>query len=504
MPSSPPEPRWTSRERNAAVFAGGSAVVALGWLLGFSLRVPLWDADPAIIAKPLVLSLVFPGGLGEMFNLGFILALVSAGYLACLWAARGGFRHSFPAVIAASSIAVVVLLPMRPLASPDVTHLAADVRTFWLHGGYPAWSENAPGKIDDPVARDVLVYTNGPSGYGPVAYALGGLSLPFVGNGLAANVAGQKAVAGLFLVITAFLTGLVAKRLGKDPALPAAFVGLNPLMLFQFAGDGHDDSIMVAFAVASLLFIFEDRWKDRAIGSGLAAAAVLSKFALILAAPVVLASWFPRWRRQAALAVCALGLAVIAVFALRYGPRLGTLGPATAFSLTVPQAVVGHWFDGGLGFRHWTVLLSYITFMFASAVIVSIHPLDRLEDRIAAIATVMWVFVYACSPGMLPWYQFWYLPFAALSGRRWLMASSLVFSIGAFGPVLALHWQSALHASLGWSRPVDPVVLLLWAATGLTAFGFWWSGHAGLRANRTVRTRQTTRAMERRRARGRA
>jgi alpha-1,6-mannosyltransferase len=504
MPSRRPESGWTPARRSTALFAGGAAALVLGWLIGFSLRVPLWDADAAIIARPIVMSRVFPGGISSMTNVALILALTSAGYLVCLWALRSGFRNSFPAVIAVSTLAVIVLLPMRPLASPDVTHLAADVRTFWLHRAYPAWSQNAPGKVDDPIARQVLVYTNGPSGYGPLAYGLGGLALPFVGNGLAANVAGQKAVAGLFLVLTAFFTGLVAKRLGKDPALPAAIVGLNPMMLFVFAGDGHDDSIMVAFAVAALLFVFEEGWRHRGIGAALAVGAVLSKFALVLSAPVVLAAWFPRWRRQAVVLVCGIGVLVLAVFALRYGPRIGTLGPATAFSLTVPQNVVGHWVDGGVGFRNWVVFLSFLAFLVLSAAILWAHPLEKLEDRIAAVATVMWVFVYACSPQMLPWYQFWYLPFAALSGRRWLVASSLVFSLGAFGPILALHWASFLSASFGWQHPVDPFVLLLWAATGATALGFWWSDRSPMGTRRTATTRQTTRAMARRRARGRA
>jgi hypothetical protein len=474
------------------------------WLIGFSLRVPLWDADAALIARPITMRHVFPGGVSQMINTMILLGIIASAYLLCLWAVRGGFPRSFPVVIGASSLAVLVLLPMRPLTSPDVTHLAADVRTFWLHGAFPAVSANAPSHIDDPIAQQVAVYSSGPSGYGPVAYAIGGIPLPFVGDGLAANVAGQKFVGGAFLVLTAFLAGMVARRLGQDPALAAAFIGLNPLMLWEFAGDGHDDTIMAAFGVAALLFVLQAPWRARGIGAVLALASVLSKFSLVLASPVVVASWFPRWRKHIAAGLVLLGGMVIVVLALRVGPQIGTIGPASALSLTTPQTVVGHWVDGGRNYRNWVVLLSYAAFILIAAAVVLRHRLDDLQDQVAAIALLLWLFVFACSPGMLPWYQIWYLPFVALSRRRWMIVASLVFSIGGFLPILSLNWQNDLVLQLGMDEPVDVAVILLWGATAAAALVLWRSDSRSIRLTGAPASRQATRALQRRRARGRA
>jgi hypothetical protein len=484
--------------RALAVFVGSLLLLCVAWMITFSLRVPLWDTDDVTIAKPLAMRRIFPGGMSAFTQTVLSLCAITGGYLGCLWAARRGFPRSFPVTIGACAIAGLAVLPGRPLASPDVTHLAADVRTLWVHHNYPTGFGTAPAKYDDPVANKVVVYRTSPSGYGPVAYAIGGLPIPFVGTGLAAHVAGQKFIAGLFLVIAALFAGFAARRTRQNAALAAALIGLNPLFLFEFAGDGHNDSIMVAFAVAASLFVFNDSWRDRGIGSALGVASVLSKFSLVLATPVILASWFPRWRKWVAAGMVALGALAILTVVARYGPRLGTLGPATALSLTTPQPVLEHWLDAGRTYRNWVVLLSYVAFLVFGALIVLRHTLATVQDRIAAAGLLLWLFVFACSPQMLPWYQLWYFPFAVLSGRRWLIVTSLVFTVGAFMPILALSWESDIVRALGIGRPVDVAVVMLWLATGLTALVLWHYDSTNGRVRASVNTRQAIRAQQRR------
>ena len=507
----PPRPKQAARPRRALsretrtviVFVAAVLVLCAVWLFAFSLRVPLWDASNAVIARPVAMSAVFTGGVSALVNTVLLLTLASAAYVLALWALHRGFRHSFPAVIGASAITCAVLLPMRPLASPDVTHLAADVRTFWLHHAYPAFGKNAPGFINDPVARDVQVYAKQPSGYGPVAYALGGIALPFSGNSLAANVAGQKVVAAAFLVLTAFGAGLLARRLGNDPAMAAGIVGLNPLMLFQFAGDGHDDSIMAAFGVLAMLFLVQAGWRARSGGLALAATAVLSKFALVFAGPVVLTAWFPRWCRWLAAVLLLIGLALVVMLLAGAGPKIGTRGPATTISLTTPWTVVSRWLSLGPDGQRTLVGISYAMFVLVTALVVLYHPFKKPADMVAATALVMWLFLFACSPGELPWYQIWYLPFAAAAGRRWLVAAAIVFTCGGFLPTLALNWSNSISTQMGITNASDKAVLVVWTATGLIALGVWYADFSGRRPARAASRSRAGSAAPRRRARGR-
>lgn len=491
-------PRERLVERQAMVmFVAGVAVIAATWLFGFALRAALWNTSEAIIRSPLMIKVYTngydangniiqnaKGEVGSLVLITLLLAVISAGYLACLWALRRGFRHSFAAALVGTAVACAALMPIVPLTSPDAVHLAADVRTFWLHGKYPTNVSGAPANIDDPIAGKVTSFRQGRSGYGPVAYVIGGVPIPFVGDGLAANVAGQKAVAAVFLVLAAALMGLVARRLGMNPGLAAAALGLNPLMVYVSAGEAHNDIMMAAFGLAGLVLVLDTSWRQRAGGVGMAGVAFLTKFSLALAGPLIAAWWYPRWRWVFA---AATGLA-IAAFALLVAtenlsvvtsrlPGDAGVGPALATTRTSPWSILpdADPVTGDADTRRRFVAVAYGLLAVIVLAVIARHPLKTPADLPAAIATLMWLFIFAALPGYLPWYQAWYLPFAFLSGRRWLICTALVFSVGAFVPILALQWARFIIADMNISTPHHKAVIVLWVVTSATALGmFLW------------------------------
>ncbi len=458
----------------AAAFAAALAVLSAAWLFGFALRAPIWSVDTRMFQRPLMVA-VFEGGIQSLVECTLLVGLASAAYLVCLAALRKGFAHSYAAAVAGTAIAALAILPMVPQVSPDATHLAADVRTLWLHGKYPTNRDAAPASIDDPVAQQVGGFKDSWSGYGPVAYAIGGAPLPFVGDNLRANVLGQKAVSGVFLVLLAAASGFAARRLGRDPGLVAGMVGLNPLMLFVFPGDGHNDTIMMAFAVAGLPFVLAPPWRSRAGGLVAGMVGVLAKFAVALAAPFVAAWWFPKLRLLLA-AACLLALVGFSTLLItRSLPRVTSLGPALAFTRmsvwsTLPDGdpITGDWDT-----RRRFAALAYAIFGGVLAVVIARHKPTTPLDVVAAAGATIWVFVFALLPGYLPWYQVWYLPFAALSGRRWLVVASLAFSIGAFLPIFALQWAGDIQRVMEVSEPHHKAVWTVFVVVSGLAIGTW-------------------------------
>lgn len=496
----PPTERWNRAERrNAAVFAASVAVLCAVWLFGLTLRARLFSL-PIDTVRRSGIARVFDSGVTDLVNVTLVIAAATAAYLLALWALRRGFRHSFAAAISGCVLGAFAFMPSMPLTSPDAVHLAADVRTFWLFQRNPTVRENAPAAIDDPVTQQVAVFKGDPSGYGPLSYAIGGAPLPFVGDSLRANILGVKIVAGAFLLATAVLAGLMARRLGQNPGLITAAVGLNPLMLWQFPGDGHNDSIMAAFGMLALLFVVRSDWSSRGIGLAAGLASVASKFALVLAAPVVAGAWFPRLRPAFAALACIGGVGVWLVFVTGHGPNIGTAGPAFAVAQTTPWGVLSNAVDANHTAREWFVGLAYLMFGAVSALVLLRHRLEEPQDIVAAVGLVMWFFLFACSPGLLPWYQVWYLPFAFLSGRRWLIAASLVFSVGGFLPILALNWKAAIIREMDISSPVDRAVVVLWVAVGATALGVYWAGESRRRRAAERGPRRPQRRPARRRA----
>ncbi|MBI5947069.1 MAG: hypothetical protein HY875_02905 [Chloroflexi bacterium] len=470
--------------RAATVYAAGVAVISATWLFGFALRVPVWSADIRMFQRPFMSATAAPagwvgsfdGGIQALVNCTLLVALASAAYIVCLLALRRGFAHSYAAAVAGTAIAALAILPMVPQVSPDATHLAADVRTLWLHGKYPTDRDAAPASIDDPVAQQVGNFKDSWSGYGPVAYAIGGAPLPFVGDNLRANVLGQKAVSGVFLVLLAAASGFAARRLGRDPGLVAGMVGLNPLMLFVFPGDGHNDTIMMAFAVAGLPFVLALPWRSRAGGLLAGLAGVLAKFAAALAAPFVAAAWFPKLRYLIA-AACLLALVGFSVALMtRSLPRVTSLGPALAFTRmsiwsTLPDADPGR---GDFETRRRLAAFAYTLFGVILAAVIARHRLKTPLDVVTAAGATIWVFVFALLPGYLPWYQVWYFPFAAISGRRWLVAASMAFSIGAFLPIFALQWAGDIQRVMQVSDPHHKAVWTVFVVVAGLAVATWY------------------------------
>jgi len=448
-----------------AIFCGAILVLAVVWFFGIAMRASLRE-DVDVVARAGI-SRVVGTGFGQLVNAVLLLGLAIAAYFTALWALHKGFRYGFAAAIAGTTITSLAILPSMPLTSPDAVHLAADVRTFWIHGKWPAEFDGAPAQIDDPVANEVRVFRGQPSGYGPVAYALGGLALPFVGDDFKANLLGQKVIAGLFLALTAAAAGYVAGRMGQNRGFVAGIIGLNPLLTWHFPGDGHNDVLMAFFAVVAVGMVMQQSWKWRAGGVFAWLLGTLCKYGIVLASPVVAAYWWPRWRNQLAAITAIVGGAVVFIYSAEGGVRNGTLGPASAIVSTTPWSIIDRVFDPSQG---TIVATGFVLFLLLLAVVMMYHRLETQEDMVAAVALVLGLFLFVCSPGYLAWYQVWFLPIAAMSNSRWLITAAIAFSLTAFLPILALNWGPAMIDTLSLSRPIDVMVVIAWLGTIAAAY----------------------------------
>ena len=470
--SSRAAPKQATDTRYVGFFAGAVAVFAVTMLFGIALRVSMRE-DIDIVARAGI-SRVLTRGISDFWDTFFLLVIIHAAYLTALWALWKGFRRSFLAAMVGIVVAALTMLPAMPLTSPYAVHLAADVRTFWLHGKWPAEFSGTPDKIDDPVANEVRVFRGNPSGYGPLAYAIGGAPIPFVGDDFKANLVGQKVVAGTFLVLTALAAGLVARRLGQNPGFVAALIGLNPMMIWQYPGDGHNDSLMAFFGVVAIGLVIHESWKWRGGGVVAGVASALCKYGLMLATPVVAAYWWPKFRNALAALAAIGGAGVLFLYVIDAGPLTnGTLGPAGAVVPTTPWGVLASIIDAEQSALDRMIVASYMAFLIGLAVIMMYHPLETPTHLVRAVALTMGFFLFVCSPGYLAWYLIWFVPFAALSGSRWMIAWMIAYSGTAFFPILALNWQISMRNSWNIGNPVEWAVVVAWLTTIAVVYGAW-------------------------------
>jgi alpha-1,6-mannosyltransferase len=322
----------------------------------------------------------------------------------------------------------VLFLLAPPLLSQDVFSYIAYARLGVKHSLNPY--THAPVAIPGDPVFGYAGSVHAVSVYGPL-FTL--LTYPLAWFGLSGALWTLKALAAACSLGIVALVWKGAKLLGRDPVLPAAFVGLNPLVLVHVVGGAHNEALVVLLTVLGIV-VWVTGQRSQVTGTALASAGAGIKASAGLVVPFLILGSRDRWKRCLAAAVIAfaavalLGLAVFGTHAL----------DALSF-LNSNQARSSRW------------SFPYKTAQLLGAVL----PGDRLDYRVAS--RVLWGVAFGCaflwllwrtwrgenpvraagwatfailvaSAWLVPWYILWLLPLAALAFDRRLMAASIALS----------------------------------------------------------------------------
>jgi hypothetical protein len=263
------------------------------------------------------------------------------------------------------------------------------------------------------------------SPYGPPFTQLAELLAPL---GVAASLWALKV-----LVCAAFLAMLLfvwrsAEKLGRNPVAAIAWVGLNPLVLVWVLGSVHYDALMMAFVVAAIYLSLcartgSPRRSELFAGAAFAFAIAL-KAAAVFLTPIFLQ---PRRRRPFLVGLAAAGGALALSSIASFGFHGPWLGAQTNLINTHSLADVAGYLAGIGGETHGLHQVLTVTLIVA-IIACGVWAWRSPEDWLTAGGTLMLVLVATLS-WSVPWYILWVLPFAALSGSRWLRVATLALSI---------------------------------------------------------------------------
>lgn len=395
----------------------GSFVVAAGSATEPNLYVPGRTGGwPGWLAGP------FQGlGLGiDQARFQTFTLVMCAGYLVVLACARAIPPRALVASILAAHL---IFLLGPPLLSQDVFGYLGFARLGVLHGLDP-YTHVAAAAAGDPVFP-FLGWPFQHSPYGPL-FTLA--SYAIVPLGLAGGLWALKAIAVLSSLAAVALVWRAAELDGRPPALAAAFLGLNPVLLEVALGGDHNDTLIL-LAVAGALALAAGASRRPRAAAALLAAGVGVKVTAGVALPFLVLSR-GSWRgRLGLLTGAAVSLSVLATVALvAFGSHaLGFLSavgeqqqlvathsiPAETARLVGLHGIPAWWrqiFAGG----------------FVAALALTLWRTARGADwrAMAGWATLA---LLLCTAWFLPWYAIWALPLAALSPSRALRAATLVF-----------------------------------------------------------------------------
>jgi hypothetical protein len=231
-----------------------------------------------------------------------------------------------------------------------------------------------------------------------------------------------------------------------------ALYAWNPLILFEFGGNGHNDAVMIAMMLLALaLYVGEARW----LGMVMLTVSFLIKMTSILMVPFYAMAWArsqTTWPRFFAIGVSAVAtvLGVIVVF---YWPWWE--GPPTVAPILL-------WSQGPMFNNYVPDILAY--YLANRRIIESAGPIDpmmaldeardsiKLVARIVLLAVVVWelwrvrgalgiagagarvmlAFLLVVNTWALPWYFTWPFALAVLLGWESLTTKVLLgFSLSA-------------------------------------------------------------------------
>lgn len=260
------------------------------------------------------------------------------------------------------------------------------------------------------------------------------------GDGVIANVLVFKLVSVAAAAGTAALIALTLRRRSPERALQGVLLfSWNPLVIYVVAGNGHNDTVMVLFAVLGFYLFARGRFTLAAMAE---TAGALIKFIPALLFPVLIVAalrQIPGWRRRAeylALTGAACALMVIACYA-PYWRDISVFGAdwrSVLYTTSLPT-LVRVTIEPFLGQPQTDALISR-----AAALVVAgwvgwqcylLWRDDRQDAPARAGLSILLFYLLVGTLWFEPWYAIWPLVIAALVADGPLLVGTLLLSLAS-------------------------------------------------------------------------
>lgn len=503
--------------------------IVAGTVAAVLLALSSWGsaAIPQVFHRGLLpgLSLSRPGDYGSP-----LMATISViSFAVMLWAWWGLRRreltvHDWLKVTALWS---APLLIAAPLQSRDLYSYAAQ-GMLWAEGLSP-YINAVVDLRSDWVVSTSPVWLETPTPYGPFFMVLARLIAVASLGSLPIAIFLFRLLAVVSFIVVAWAVPVLARRLGlsEERINTAMWLGVvNPLMITQIVGGGHNDALIIALTMAALVaatswtpypvrtadgeYVVAARGRSLAIASAFVTVAAMVKVTAFVALPFVVLAWVIQtgavnvrrivgacvtaasWAAGIAVAasvITGLGFAwVIPVEGLEKG-----VSPGFTSAIGLAVAMIGRWLGHGpdwvepavsaahtLGLLALALLLVTIFFLLAARLIR--NEQDRLLITVESLVVAL-VALVVLAPTIRVWYALWFLPLAALvvTSRNWVTGMAIVSVVGTI--MVLPDGNSALSEAFALPLAVLGVAA---SALMLTALPSWLER---LRATTSARDR---------------
>jgi alpha-1,6-mannosyltransferase len=423
-----------------------AALLATTVLLMLARVTPLPGSLPLIGSGVLGVPIPVIGRVG-FYIIALVLLFVSYVYaLYCV-------RSSSAPRLGRSVVVFTAVLTVPAIVNPDL--FSNDVYSYIFYGRmYLVHGLNPYVVLPGDAPRDPYIswvdWRNLLSPYGPIWTSWSVLLDKVVPGGLGVHVFAYKLTGGLMHVANTALVGAVVRKLSpRNAALGMAAYGWNPLPLTEFAGNAHNDSLMLLWVLGALVAYY---YRRPVVGAALLGLAIATKFTAMLFVPFYLVALLrgqgslgQRLRRITV--VCGL---IVAVWVVSWAPYMGDGGWRRMYALP-PQSA---WYLNSLPAVLYSALRGIIVSLWRLApvhagdiadglvralstgliLVVALQLGRRLRDRTDLVDMWFWLlfaYLFFVGPYFWPWYATSLVMLAAISRQRYVLLVTTMLSLNA-------------------------------------------------------------------------
>ena len=381
----------------------------------------------------------YVGGMAALFGL-YLLALRETRRLPA--------RRALPVVFSWSAIHAALMGFMFPATAIDIYVYVAYARVFTVFGDNPMAIYAQTYYYDPVIGKLSGEWGYHPSAYGPVWHLISAPISWASGDDIPRAVAGYKLLAIVGLLLGGWLIArALAVNRPHDAATGALLYLWNPLVLWEVAGNGHNDAVMLAPLL--LAYVAWTRRRDAWV-LPLLGIATLIKFVAAPLLPVAAVAlwrraggWPARWRlvaRTSSLGAVALLLGLFPFYDL--GAIRTSIADTNTLFVVSPANMVAHLLENTYPVsevKRWLKLIGWG--ILAAALVVAVGSVWRRPDRLVrASFELFFVFLMVVTTYFQGWYLVWPLALAALLPWGWPAWRMIAWCAGSMAAYVVWIW----------------------------------------------------------------
>lgn len=260
IPTTDSPPASATARRDLWLLVGLGVASAVVYLVRLTLPMSLWE----YLGTPLIdlPKIIGETNMGAWYYFDTMLALFTLYYIGYRVVLRrrggGGWRVGW-VIVGFFALFSATLLLMFPVTAADVFNYMFYARIWTFQGLNPYVVP--PDQIASDLTLDYTIFRNLTTVYGPGFTQLSAVLVRLAGEDLLRLVVVFKLAFIACHALCIWLVYVTLRRTQPDYAWAGAYLmAWNPLVLFNTAGDGHNDITMLALVLLAFYLVARRRW----------------------------------------------------------------------------------------------------------------------------------------------------------------------------------------------------------------------------------------------------